>query len=121
MGSRTGDGPPEIIFERVRNCLIQPGHDKMITRQGLHRPVSESLRDFQKWLSTAGDRSIKRKKEQRMQSFYLNLRTEIYFGRNSEARTAEAVRKHGGGRILLVYGGGSVIRSGLLDRLTRQS
>lgn len=55
-----------------------------------------------------------------MQSFYLNLRTEIYFGRNSEARTAEAVRKHGGSRILLVYGGGSVIRSGLLDRLTRQ-
>ena len=55
-----------------------------------------------------------------MQSFYLNLRTEIYFGRNSEARTAEAVRKHGGGRILLVYGSGSVVRSGLLDRLTRQ-
>ena len=34
-----------------------------------------------------------------MQSFYLNLPTEIYFGRKSEERTAEAVKKQGGSRI----------------------
>ena len=55
-----------------------------------------------------------------MQSFYLNLPTEIYFGRKSEERTAEAVKKQGGSRILLVYGGGSIVRSGLLDQLMRQ-
>lgn len=55
-----------------------------------------------------------------MQSFYLNLPTEIYFGRKSEDKTAEAVKKQGGSRVLLVYGGGSIVRSGLLDRLMRQ-
>ena len=55
-----------------------------------------------------------------MQAFQYWLKTEICFGAGSEAKTAELVRKHGGTRILVVYGGGSCVRSGLLDRICRQ-
>ena len=55
-----------------------------------------------------------------MQAFQYWLKTDICFGAGSEAKTAELVRKHGGTRILVVYGGGSCVRSGLLDRICRQ-
>ena len=35
----------------------------------------------------------------------------------SELKTAKQIRKYGGSRVLIVYGGGSVVRSGLLDRV----
>jgi len=41
--------------------------------------------------------------------------TEVIFGKDSEERLAEMVRKHGGTKVLIHYGGGSVVRSGLLD------
>ncbi len=52
-----------------------------------------------------------------MQSFVQYTPTEIVFGRGAEDRTAEMVKKHGGSRVMLVYGGGSAVRSGLLDKL----
>ena len=52
-----------------------------------------------------------------MQPFEFYLKTEVVFGAGSEARTAELVKKHGGHRCLVVYGGGSCVRSGLLDRI----
>ena len=55
-----------------------------------------------------------------MQAFQYWLKTEICFGAGSEAKTAGLVQKHGGTRILVVYGGGSCVRSGLLDRICRQ-
>ncbi len=41
--------------------------------------------------------------------------TEILFGKNTETEAGKMIRKHGGKRIMLVYGGGSVKKSGLFD------
>lgn len=54
-----------------------------------------------------------------MEKFCFYCPTEIVFGRGAEEQTAAYVRKHGGSRVLLVYGGGSAEKSGLLDRLRR--
>jgi hypothetical protein len=55
-----------------------------------------------------------------MQSFTFYSPTEIVFGRGAEANTAALVKKYGGKRVLMVYGEGSVVRSGLADRIVRQ-
>ena len=52
-----------------------------------------------------------------MQSFQYYIETDVVFGEESVCRTAELVKKHGGSRVLVVYGGGSAKRSGLLDRV----
>ncbi|XCP84334.1 iron-containing alcohol dehydrogenase [Roseburia hominis] len=41
--------------------------------------------------------------------------TEIVFGKGVQLRTGEEVKKWGGNRVLIVFGGGSVIKSGLLQ------
>lgn len=43
--------------------------------------------------------------------------TEYVFGRGTEERTGSLVRAHGGSRAVVVYGGGSAVRSGLLSRV----
>ena len=55
-----------------------------------------------------------------MNSFTYHIPTEIVFGKDSESQCASLICKYGGSRVLLVYGGGSAARSGLLDRLTGQ-
>ncbi|MBO4766244.1 MAG: iron-containing alcohol dehydrogenase, partial [Lachnospiraceae bacterium] len=45
--------------------------------------------------------------------------TKVVFGRETEYRVAELIREFGGTKVLLHYGGGSVIRSGLLARVTK--
>lgn len=52
-----------------------------------------------------------------MQEFIYYAPTEVVFGRDAEKKTAEEVKKWGGSRVLLVYGGGSVKKSGLLDTI----
>jgi alcohol dehydrogenase YqhD (iron-dependent ADH family) len=52
-----------------------------------------------------------------MRDFTFWAPTEILFGHNAELQTASAAIKHGGSRILVVYGGSSAEKSGLLDRL----
>ena len=54
-----------------------------------------------------------------MQSFEYYSPTEIVFGRGAEAKTAEKIKKNGGTKVVLVYVGGSVVRSGLLARLEK--
>lgn len=44
--------------------------------------------------------------------------TRVVFGRNTELKTAELIQMFGGKKVLIHYGGGSVIRSGLLKRVT---
>ena len=44
--------------------------------------------------------------------------TQVVFGRNTEQRVAELIRRFGGTKVLIQYGGGSVVRSGLLQRVT---
>ena len=43
--------------------------------------------------------------------------TEFVFGKGRENETGYYVRKYGGSKVLLHYGGGSAVRSGLLDRV----
>lgn len=51
-----------------------------------------------------------------MQSFSFYNPTEIAFGRDALDRVAGLTRQYGGSRVLLVYGGGSVVKSGLLAK-----
>ena len=44
--------------------------------------------------------------------------TQVVFGRNTEQRVAELIRRFGGTKVLIQYGSGSVVRSGLLQRVT---
>ncbi len=55
-----------------------------------------------------------------MNSFTFQIPTEIVFGKDSEALTASLVRKYKGSRVMIVYGGGSAVRSGLLERICSQ-
>ncbi len=43
----------------------------------------------------------------------------LLFGKDTENDTGKYVKRFGGSRVLLHYGGGSVIRSGLLDRVKK--
>ena len=52
-----------------------------------------------------------------MKDFTYYTPTRYLFGRGVEARTGELTRWMGVKKVLIVYGGGSVIRSGLLDRV----
>lgn len=52
-----------------------------------------------------------------MQNFVQYAPTEVVFGRGTEHQTGEEVKKWGGSRVLLVYGGGSAVRSGLIGRV----
>jgi hypothetical protein len=55
-----------------------------------------------------------------MQSFTYHSPTEVVFGRGAEEGTAALVKKYGGSRVLVVYGEGSIVRSGLLDKIVAQ-
>ena len=52
-----------------------------------------------------------------MQSFTFHTPTEIIFGKESELQTADMVKKHGGSKVILVYGQNSVEKSGLLGKI----
>ena len=63
------------------------------------------------------EQELREKRREIMQEFIYYAPTEVVFGKDAEKKTAEEVKKWGGNRVLLVYGGGSVKRSGLLDRI----
>ena len=52
-----------------------------------------------------------------MQNFEFYSPTRFVFGKETENRVGELVKANGGTKVLIHYGGGSVIRSGLLDRV----
>lgn len=52
-----------------------------------------------------------------MKDFTYYTPTRYLFGRGVEAKTGELTRWMGVKKVLIVYGGGSVVRSGLLDRV----
>ena len=53
-----------------------------------------------------------------MNSFTFYSPTKVIFGREAEKQAGEEIRSWGGSRVLVHFGGGSVRRSGLLDRVT---
>lgn len=52
-----------------------------------------------------------------MQNFMYYAPTKVVFGKNAENSVSELIREQGGSSILVVYGGSSAVRSGLLDRV----
>lgn len=52
-----------------------------------------------------------------MNNFVFYSPTEFVFGKATEMQVGALVRKHGARKVMIVYGGGSVVRSGLLDRV----
>lgn len=52
-----------------------------------------------------------------MRSFTFFSPTKVIFGKNAELATADEIKKFGGSRVMIVYGGGSVVKSGLLDKI----
>lgn len=55
-----------------------------------------------------------------MNSFVYHAPTEVIFGRGTEQDAAAAVKKYGGTNVLLVYGGKSAEKSGLLGRIEQE-
>ena len=53
-----------------------------------------------------------------MRDFTYYAPTKVVFGRDSVAKTGALVKEYGGTKVLVVYGGGSAVRSGLLDKVT---
>lgn len=54
-----------------------------------------------------------------MNNFTFYSPTYFVFGKNQEENAGQYVKRFGGSKVLLHYGGGSVVRSGLLDRVKR--
>ena len=52
-----------------------------------------------------------------MRNFTFYSPTCFVFGKDKESEAGKLVRRFGGSRVLIHYGGGSVVRSGLLDRV----
>ena len=52
-----------------------------------------------------------------MNIFVFYSPTEFVFGKATEMQVGALARKHGARKVMIVYGGGSVVRSGLLDRV----
>lgn len=52
-----------------------------------------------------------------MNNFIFYSPTEFVFGKATEMQVGALARKHGARKVMIVYGGGSVVRSGLLDRV----
>lgn len=53
-----------------------------------------------------------------MNDFTYHIPTRIIFGRDTESQAGDAVRQELGSKVLVLYGGGSAVRSGLLGRVT---
>ncbi len=53
-----------------------------------------------------------------MRNFEFCTPTRVIFGKDTQKKTGELIRKYGFKKVLIHYGGGSVIRSGLLDQVT---
>ena len=54
-----------------------------------------------------------------MHSFEYHCPTEIIFGVGAEENVAEKIFKYGGARVMILYGGGSAVRSGLVPKLEK--
>ena len=54
-----------------------------------------------------------------MDNFNFYSPTEFVFGRDRENETGKYVKKYGGTRVLIHYGSGSAVKSGLLDRVKK--
>ena len=54
-----------------------------------------------------------------MKNFTFYSPTYFAFGKDTEQDTGMYVKRFGGSKVLIHYGGGSIIRSGLLERVKK--
>lgn len=54
-----------------------------------------------------------------MDNFSFYSPTKFVFGKDTESQAGKLVREFGGSKVLLHFGGGSVVKSGLLDRVKK--
>lgn len=54
-----------------------------------------------------------------MNNFSFYSPTQFVFGKDTESQCGTLVKKYGGSKVLIHYGSGSVVRSGLLDRVKK--
>ena len=54
-----------------------------------------------------------------MLNFNFYSPTEFVFGRDTQKEVGQLVKKYGGTKVLIHYGGGSVMRSGLYDQTVK--
>ncbi len=54
-----------------------------------------------------------------MDNFTFYSPTEFVFGKDTENECGKYVKKYGGSKVLIHYGGGSAVKSGLLDRVKK--
>lgn len=78
------------------DCIISPYYDKMKLRV--------------KYIS---------KEKDYMENFAFYSPTQFVFGKDTESEAGKLVKRFGGSKVLLHYGGGSVVKSGLLDRVKK--
>ena len=52
-----------------------------------------------------------------MENFIYYTPTKVIFGKDEEKKVGELVKEFGAKKVLIHYGGGSAIRSGLIDRV----
>ena len=52
-----------------------------------------------------------------MDNFSFYSPTKFAFGKGTESQACSLVKEFGGSKVLLHFGGGSVVKSGLLDRV----
>ena len=81
----------------------------MISRLGQYSPYAGTVREVHHFMKTT--------REIIMEKFVYYAPTEIVFGRETELKTADLVKKYGGSRVFVIYGGSSAKKSGLLDRV----
>lgn len=62
-------------------------------------------------------RNVKKGDTLFMNNFTFYSPTYFVFGKNTETEAGRYVKQFGGSKVLIHYGGGSVVRSGLLDRV----
>lgn len=53
-----------------------------------------------------------------MNSFTYRAPTNVIFGKETEAQVGSEIKRLGGSSVLVIYGSGSVVKSGLLERVT---
>ncbi|MGI6704974.1 MAG: iron-containing alcohol dehydrogenase [Clostridia bacterium] len=55
-----------------------------------------------------------------MLNFTFHSPTKVVFGKGAELSTVDEIKEFGGSRVMIVYGGGSVVKSGLLGTIQEQ-
>ena len=63
------------------------------------------------------DKQKRREEMKTFSNFRFHMYTEMLFGKDTEKEVANMIKKHGGTKVMFVYGGGSIKRSGLYDRV----